>query len=64
MFYGVFVEFNGKSGLLYVFEILYICIDNVEEVLKEGDEVKVKLIGLDKCFGKFRLLWKVLIFRF
>lgn len=59
--YGVFVEFNGKSGLLHVSEISHTRIDNVEEVLKEGDEVKVKLIGLDKRSGKLRLSRKALI---
>lgn len=59
--YGVFVEFNGKSGLLHVSEISHTRIDNVEEVLKEGDEVKVKLIGLDERSGKLRLSRKALI---
>jgi polyribonucleotide nucleotidyltransferase len=45
--YGVFVEFHGKSGLLHVSEISHSRIDNVEDVFKEGDKVKVKLIGID-----------------
>ncbi len=59
--YGVFVDFNGKSGLLHVSEISHSRIDNVEEVFSEGDPVKVKLIGIDKRTGKFRLSRKALM---
>jgi polyribonucleotide nucleotidyltransferase len=53
--YGVFVDFNGKSGLLHVSEISHKRIDNVEDVLKVGDPIRVKLIGVDPRTGKFRL---------
>ncbi len=59
--YGVFVDFAGKSGLLHVSEISHSRIDKVEDVFKQGDEVKVKLIGIDKKTGKFRLSRKALI---
>lgn len=59
--YGVFVEFSGKSGLLHVSEISHTRIDNVEDYLKEGDEVKVKLIEVDNKTGKLRLSRKALI---
>jgi polyribonucleotide nucleotidyltransferase len=59
--YGVFVDFKGKSGLLHVSEISHSRIDKVEEVFKVGDDVKVKLIGIDPRTGKFRLSRKVLI---
>ena len=59
--YGVFVEFGGKSGLLHVSEISYSRIDKVEDVLKEGDEVKVKLVEIDKKTGKMRLSRKALM---
>ncbi|MCB0705740.1 MAG: polyribonucleotide nucleotidyltransferase [Saprospiraceae bacterium] len=60
--YGVFVDFKGgKSGLLHVSEISYSRIDNVEEVFSEGDEVKVKLIGVDPKTGKLRLSRKALM---
>ncbi len=61
--YGVFVDFFGKSGLLHVSEISHTRIDNVEDVFKEGDPVKVKLIGIDPRTGKFRLSRKALIER-
>ena len=59
--YGVFVDFNGKSGLLHVSEISHSRIENVSDVLKEGDMVKVKLIEIDKRTGKMRLSRKALI---
>ena len=59
--YGVFVDFFGKSGLLHVSEISHSRIDRVEDHFKEGDEVKVKLIGVDKKTGKLRLSRKVLL---
>jgi len=59
--YGVFVDFHGKSGLLHVSEISHTRIDNVAEHFQEGDEVKVKLIGVDKKTGKLRLSRKALL---
>ncbi len=59
--YGVFVDFMGKSGLLHVSEISHSRIENVEDVFKQGDDVKVKLIGIDPKTGKYRLSRKVLM---
>lgn len=59
--YGVFVDFLGKSGLLHVSEISHSHIENVEDVFKEGDHVKVKLIDVDKKTGKIRLSRKALM---
>jgi len=61
--YGVFVDFSGKSGLLHVSEISHTRIDRVEDVFKKGDELKVKLIGIDPKSGKFRLSRKALMAR-
>ncbi len=59
--YGVFVDFQGKSGLLHVSEISHSRIENVADVFKEGDLVKIKLIGIDPKSGKFRLSRKALL---
>lgn len=59
--YGVFVDFAGKSGLLHVSEMSHSRIDNVEDVFKEGDEVKFKIIELDKKTGKLRLSRKAIL---
>lgn len=56
--FGAFVNFLGaKDGLLHISEIQSERVANVSDVLKEGDMVKVKVIGLDK--GKVRLSAKV-----
>ena len=61
--YGVFVDFMGKSGLLHISEISHTRIERVEDVFKEGDPVKVKLIGVDSKTGKLRLSRKALMER-
>lgn len=59
--YGVFVDFKGKSGLLHVSEISHSRINDVSEYFKVGDDVKVKLVGVDPKSGKMRLSRKVLL---
>ncbi|MEL7021160.1 MAG: S1 RNA-binding domain-containing protein, partial [Bacteroidota bacterium] len=61
--YGVFVDFQGKSGLLHVSEMSWSRINDVSEVFKEGDAVKVKLIEVDRKTGKLRLSRKALMER-
>jgi polyribonucleotide nucleotidyltransferase len=59
--YGAFVEIlPGKEGLLHVSEIDWKRIENVSDVLKEGDEIEVKLIEVDPKSGKFKLSAKAL----
>lgn len=59
--YGVFVDFQGKSGLLHVSEISHTRIEDVSSVFSEGDPVKVKLIGIDQRTGKMKLSRKALL---
>ena len=60
--YGAFVEIMpGKEGLLHISEIDWSRLEKVEDVLKEGDEIKVKLIAIDPKSGKFKLSRKVLL---
>jgi len=59
--YGAFVEIlPGKEGLLHVSEIDWKRIENVSDVLKEGDEIDVKLLSVDVKSGKFKLSAKAL----
>ncbi|MBK8850685.1 MAG: polyribonucleotide nucleotidyltransferase [Saprospiraceae bacterium] len=55
MEYGVFVKFKGKSGLVHISEISHTKIDKVTDVMKVGDNIKVKYIGTDPKTGKMRL---------
>jgi len=60
--YGAFVEIMpGKEGLLHISEIEWTRLEKVEAVLKEGDEIKVKLIAIDPKSGKFKLSRKILL---
>lgn len=46
--FGAFVLLpGGKSGLVHISEIAYSYVTDVKDHLKEGQEVKVKLIGID-----------------
>lgn len=60
--YGAFVEFMpGKQGLLHISEVSWKRLENLDGILKEGDVVKVKLVGIDHKTGKFKLSRKALI---
>ncbi|MBM3178511.1 MAG: polyribonucleotide nucleotidyltransferase [Bacteroidetes bacterium] len=60
--FGAFVEFlPGKDGLLHISEIKWERLETMEGVLQVGEEVKVKLVEVDKKTGKYRLSRKVLI---
>lgn len=57
--FGAFCEFlPQKDGLLHISEIAWERVEKVGDYLKEGDEIEVKLIGIEK--GKFKLSKKVL----
>ncbi len=59
--FGAFVEIlPGQEGLLHVTQIHSEHIENVTDVLKEGDEVLVKVLEVDP-FGKIRLSRKAAI---
>ncbi|WP_251620379.1 polyribonucleotide nucleotidyltransferase [Odoribacter lunatus] len=60
--FGAFVEvLPGKDGLLHISEIDHKRVEKVEDVLKEGDKVRVKLLEIDKKTGKLRLSRKILL---
>ena len=61
--FGAFVEIlPGKEALLHISEIDYKRFETMEETgLKEGDEIDVKLIGLDAKTGKLKLSHKALL---
>ncbi|HRO84650.1 MAG TPA: polyribonucleotide nucleotidyltransferase [Niabella sp.] len=60
--FGAFVEFlPGKQGLVHISEISWKRLETLDGVVKEGDAMKVKLIGTDPKSGKFKLSRKVLI---
>ena len=62
--FGAFVEIlPNKDGLLHISEIEWRKIGKVEDVLKEGQEVEVKIIEIDSKTGKIKLSRKELLER-
>ena len=60
--FGAFVEIMpGKDGLLHISEISWERLESMEGVLKEGDQVEVKLIEIDPKTNKLRLSRKELL---
>jgi polyribonucleotide nucleotidyltransferase len=54
--FGAFVEIMpGTDGLLHISQISDERIRNVSDVLKEGDEVRVKVLDVDRSSGRIRL---------
>lgn len=46
--YGAFVDLGGADGFLYINDITWGRINHPKEFLKLGDEIKVKVIGIDE----------------
>jgi len=60
--FGAFVEFMpGKQGLVHISEVSWRRLETLDGIVKEGDHMKVKLIGTDPKSGKFKLSRKVLM---
>ena len=59
MDFGAFVNFYGaKDGLVHISQLAPHRVNKTTDVVKEGDKVKVKLMGFDDR-GKVRLSMKV-----
>jgi polyribonucleotide nucleotidyltransferase len=57
--FGAFVNFFGaKDGLVHISQLAPRRVQKVTDVVKEGDKVKVKLLGFDER-GKVRLSMKI-----
>ena len=57
MEFGAFVNFLGKQdGLVHISELAVKRVEKVTDIVKEGDEVTVKVIGFDR--GKVKLSMK------
>ncbi|MFN0136556.1 MAG: S1 RNA-binding domain-containing protein [Phycisphaerae bacterium] len=51
--FGAFVDIGGVEGLLHVGEISFARVNHAKDVLKEGDEIEVKILKID--FDKDRI---------
>ena len=54
--FGAFIEiFPGTEGLVHVSELAHTRVEKVSDVIKEGDEVEVKVLSIEEGTGKVRL---------
>lgn len=61
MDFGAFVEIiPGTDGLVHISELAHERVNNVTDILKEGDELDVKVLDVDRQ-GKIRLSRRVLL---
>ena len=58
--FGAFVDIGGVEGLLHVGEVSYTRIGHVKEVLKEGDEIDVKVLKIDLDKDRISLSMKAM----
>jgi polyribonucleotide nucleotidyltransferase len=60
--FGAFIEIlPGKEGLLHISEIDWKRVTDIEQYMKVGQMIDVKLIGIDPSTGKLKLSRKVLL---
>ena len=59
--FGAFVEINGVDGLLHLSQISWNHVKKIDEILKIGQIIDVKIIGLDKETKKLSLSMKELM---
>lgn len=60
--FGAFLEFlPGKEGLMHISEYDWKRTDSLENLLHEGDIVRVKVIAIDEKTGKVKLSRKALL---
>ena len=59
--FGAIVEiFPGTEGMIHISQLDHRRVNKVTDILKEGDEVEVKVIGIDE-YGRIRLSRKAVL---
>ncbi len=59
--FGAFIDLGGVDGLLHVSEMAWFRVNHPSDILKEGDEIDVYVLGVDKENQKISLGLKQLI---
>ena len=60
--FGAFIEIlPGKDGLMHISEYDWKRVDNLEDLIKVGDILQVKLIGIEEKTGKLKLSRRALL---
>jgi|GEM_PF-1172748 len=53
--FGAFVDIGGVDGLLYIGDLAWYRVKNVEDILKVGQRIRVSVLKIDKKEGKISL---------
>jgi small subunit ribosomal protein S1 len=53
--FGAFVDLGGIDGLVHISELDWQHVNHPREVVKEGDEIEVYVLGVDRKKGHVRL---------
>lgn len=53
--FGAFVDIGGVDGLLHVSELSWGRVNNPKDILTEGEQINVYVLGIDKDKGKISL---------
>ncbi len=56
--FGVFVDIGGIDGLVHISELAWTHVEEPSEVVKEGDQVKVKVLKVDPANERISLSMK------
>lgn len=59
--FGAFLDVNGIDGLLHLSQISWNHVKHIEDILKKGETIEVKIIGIDKENKKLSLSRKELL---
>ncbi len=59
--FGAFIDLGGVDGLLHVSEMAWFRVNHPSDILKEGDQVQVFVLGVDKDNQKISLGLKQLV---
>jgi len=59
--FGIFVDLDGVEGLVHISEIAWEKVNSPSNYYKVGEEIEVKVLGIDKESGKLALSVKRLI---
>lgn len=58
--FGIFVAFLNVQGLCHISEIAHERVENIYDYFKEGDDIEVKVLDVDRN-GKVRLSRKAIL---
>lgn len=53
--FGAFIDLGGIDGLLHISELAWHHVDHPAEVLREGEEIEVKILDIDRAKDKISL---------